>query len=423
MNSTKGMQKLICVSFLFQKFGAPFLTDEYLKEKILTQFANTGAFSNLGGVVTLNVYSDTELKELTSITHGTQYTGNTDLDRVYTEHVYKNGPANRLNLVGQDGFLKLYNQSKFIPKEAETAVANFWNYVAGEEIVRFVNTVQESDEVIHDISGDNGVLAAQTYDGNGLVVYPDSWHIDDLSKEQQENWHLTTIIHEIGHGLGIPHLGGGVDGANAGKAGKFGNELMGPWSVFDNPDGAKSTLIEAAALAIAGLTWRNPRRLASWVLDDKNKKAYALYNKRVTTSTIPMSTFPSVLDVTALKDWGKAKLYTLDTDYFESKIYLTLQSGVVSLSLAGYMTKDVLNGDFVIANTKSIKSFPLPLAITRGFIVDVTRPESKNGVIGVLRWYPNGNIVVNFNASFKASENRHYFDAGLTAVTNLNPNF
>ncbi|WP_072153200.1 hypothetical protein [Weissella viridescens] len=259
----------------------------------MTLYANTTSYANENGAITTGIYTEAELKQLTKIAHGDQYTGNSNFDRVVTEHVYKNGNTNYMNVVGADGVLKLYNDSKYLPKAAQAAVSGFWNHVAGVEIVRFVDTVEESDEVIHDVAGDTGVLAAQSYNGDGLIFYPDSWHIDKLTAEQQENWHMTALIHEIGHGLGLSHLGGGVDGANAGNAGRFGSELMGPWDVTDHPEGPTSTMVDAAALAVAALTWRKPRKIAAWILQTDASKKYVRYNNRQLVSNLPVTVLPA----------------------------------------------------------------------------------------------------------------------------------
>ncbi|KRN76620.1 hypothetical protein [Weissella minor] len=263
----------------------------------MTLYANTLAFSRADGSIDDSIYTDAELKQLTTIAYGDQFNGNANFERVYTERVYKNGTSKYSNLVGADGVLKLYNDSKMLPKAAESAVADFWNHVAGEEVVRFVNVVENSDEVIHDVAGDNGVLGAQTYNGNGLIMYPDSWHIDHLTAEQQENYHMATVIHEIGHALGIPHLGGGNDGTNAANAVRFGNEVMGPWSILDHPDGIQNTLVDAAALAIAALTWRKPRKLATWIFSDNASEKYVIYKNRGVKTNLSMK--PSVKN-----DWG-----------------------------------------------------------------------------------------------------------------------
>ncbi|WJI90708.1 hypothetical protein [Weissella viridescens] len=258
----------------------------------MTLYANTTAYANPNGSIATGIYTQAELEQLAAITHGSQYSGNTDLDRVATEHTYRNGYGNYMNLVGPDGVLKLYNDSKFLPKEAETAVAGFWNNLAGTEIVRFVDLIETSDETIHDVYGEVGALAAQTYNGNGLIFYPDTWQTTHLTWQQKENWHVTALLHEIGHALGVSHLGGGADGSNAGTSGHFGSEIMGPWDVRDNLNGAISTKIDAAALAMAALTWRKPRKVATWVLQNDADKYQARYDNRQIYANMPFVSEP-----------------------------------------------------------------------------------------------------------------------------------
>ncbi|MBM7617188.1 hypothetical protein JOC36_000737 [Weissella uvarum] len=378
----------------------------------MTEFANTTPYSNVNGAIATGIYTDAEIEKLTAIAHGTEYNGNTNFDGVYTDGVYVNGTSPYLNLVGADGVLKLYNQSAYLPKAAQSAVAGFWNAIAGTEIVRFVDNVADSDEVIHDVAGDTGVLGAQTYDGRGLIFYPDAWHTSNLTPTQEETWHISLFLHEIGHALGIPHLGGGVDGVNAGNASRFGDELMGPWTVTKHPEGIKSTLVDAAALAVAALTWRKPRRIADWVLNDGNKLARALYNNRQVMLTIPKK----LTQAEKWQDWSTVKTYSLENDYFDRPITISIQSGIVVITVTGYLKKDLNAEDIVVANTRNLTGLSLPTNDMRGTIVDVTEPESKGGVVGLTGWRPNGDIFLNLNMEYKKTLN-HYLSGSVTAAS------
>ncbi|MGQ4558608.1 hypothetical protein ACUIJQ_04840 [Levilactobacillus hammesii] len=187
--------------------------------------------------------------------------------------------------------LKLYTKSTFMTPEMVQDAATYWNKLAGKRIVVVVNQQYQSDEVIHDGQHDRHVLGGQTYNGQGIKFYPDNWQISALSAKNQKNWKEAALIHEIGHALGIPHLGGGLLGSNAANAGVSITDFMGPWAVggthtpIQNEYGVRSTAVDAAALALAGASWQKPQRLASWVLTSPTRGV--TYNNGRITSTIP----------------------------------------------------------------------------------------------------------------------------------------
>ncbi|MFP7243103.1 zinc metalloprotease [Pediococcus pentosaceus] len=260
----------------------------------MTIYQNTASYSLTGGAITQGIYTQTELEKLTSITHGTQYTGNASLDTVSTEHLYQLDGVPLTNFVGTEGMLRLFSESTFMTQEMVQDAAKFWNSVAGTEIVKIVDDITQSDEAIHDDLTTTGPLGGQTYNGDGIVFYPNSWHLDALSEQDRNNWMEAVLIHEIGHALGIPHLGGGPSGENASQDQYQGTELMSYWttglasSPAENALGVKSTLVDAAALAEAALTWRKPRKVASWVLEETAPDYYALYNYGTVTTNIPV---------------------------------------------------------------------------------------------------------------------------------------
>ncbi|MBL1223540.1 hypothetical protein [Enterococcus sp. BWR-S5] len=267
----------------------------------VTENQLTPQYCNVGGKITKNIYHQAELEKLTSITHGDTYTGNTSLDTVSTDYVYQLMGANLTNFVGSDGILKLYNTSEMMTAQMAQSAAEYWNTLAGAKIVEIVDTQAESDETISD-SDANGVevngkliypLGGQTYSGEGILFYPNHWHLDEttLPEAFKNNWKEATLIHEIGHALGITHLGGGVDGENAIRDNVLGTEFMSSWAVgvygspLENVNGVKSSKIDAAALAMAGLTWEQPRKLASWLFSEED--ASVVYNNGDITSSVP----------------------------------------------------------------------------------------------------------------------------------------
>lgn len=243
------------------------------------------------GKIDQGIYTQSQLEKLTLIAHGSQYSGNTSLDTAATQHVYQLNGHNLPNIVGSDGVLKLYSKSTFMTPEMVRDAATYWNKLAGKRIVEVVNKQYQSDEVIHDGQNDRRVLGGQTYNGQGIQFYPDNWRISALSAKNQQNWKEAALIHEIGHALGIPHLGGGPLGSNAANAGIAITDFMGPWAVggprtpVQNEYGVRSTAVDAAALALAGASWQKPRQLASWVLT--SPKLAVTYNNGQITSTIP----------------------------------------------------------------------------------------------------------------------------------------
>lgn len=261
----------------------------------------TPQYCNVGGKITQNIYHQSELEKLTSITQGDTYTGNTSLDTVSTDYVYQLKGVNLTNFVGNDGVLQLYSTSEMMTPQMVQSAADYWNKLAGAKIVEIVATQAESDETIRD-SDANGILVngklsyplgGQNYNGEGILFYPNHWHLDEttLPEAFKNNWKAATLIHEIGHALGIPHLGGGVDGENAIRDGVLGSEFMCSWAVgvvgspSENINGVKSSKMDAAALAMAGLTWEKPRKLASWLFSEE--EASVLYNDGVITTTVP----------------------------------------------------------------------------------------------------------------------------------------
>lgn len=102
---------------------------------------------------------------------------------------------------------------------------------------------------------------------------------------------VQTIAHEILHGLGVTHLGGGNDGNNAINDGHFSTELMALWSINQSPNGFTSSKEDAATLALAGLTYRKPTDSSQWLLSEKFSKSSVTYHIDGTiTADIPYGT-------------------------------------------------------------------------------------------------------------------------------------
>lgn len=237
-------------------------------------YQSSRAYTTQDGLINQKMVPHQRLVRLTKLTHGTQFTGNTSLDQVTQTHRYRVGKDNISNFTGKDAKLQLYTESKLMTKPKVVAAAKFWNTLAGQTIVEVVDSAKRSDEVVHDTKEDNKSLGGQTYDRRGMVFHPANWHSSGLSASEKQDWQEAVLIREVGHALGIPSLAGGELGTNAFRQGKIGSEVMGYWSVGSeapvrNKLGVQSTAMDGAALALAGLSWKRPQKLATWVYTDQ----------------------------------------------------------------------------------------------------------------------------------------------------------
>lgn len=253
-------------------------------------YQNTSSYANPNGAISLDQYSQAQLNELATIASGdNQFSGNTCLSLAATEHVHvKDLGYPYRNIVGPDGIYKLYNESTFMSDSQVEFAAEYWNKLAGKKLVEIVHTKAESDQVIHDEekSKNGKPLGMQTY-SRGIEIYPNNWDVLAHTETNLDLQKVATLIHEIGHGLGIPHLGGGYDGGNSAVSELFGAEVMALWAPTLNPNGIVSTKEDAATLALAGLTYEKPMKLASWVLENDSYQVSYLPTK-VITSTVPV---------------------------------------------------------------------------------------------------------------------------------------
>lgn len=254
-------------------------------------YQRTKATSTTESQVNRKLYSRKQLQRLANITHGTQYTGNTSLDRVATKYVYELSGDEYSNFTGSDGVLQLYNQSSFMSDRMVRAAAAYWNKLAGQQIVKIVNTAGASDEVIHDSQKKNrNGVGGQTYNRMGILFYPKNWGVTGLTVSGKDNWKMAILLRTIGHALGVMDLGGGTKGLNALTDDVKTTDFMGNWGVElatspkVNLKGVKSTSMDAAALAMAALAWQRPHKLASWVLT--NQQMSVTYNYRKLKSTV-----------------------------------------------------------------------------------------------------------------------------------------
>ncbi|WP_367294759.1 GW dipeptide domain-containing protein [Levilactobacillus yonginensis] len=288
-----------------------------------SNYQNTLPFCNPGGVIDKSAYSQGELNQLTAITHGTDYSGNLSLDSVSSHYVYQLMGSNLKNFTGSDGVLQLYNESSFMTTQMVKDAAKYWNIIAGQNIVEVVDSVEKSDEVIHDVmDGNPGVLGGQSYDGNGIKFYPNNWKLQSLgiSTQAQQNWKEATVIHEIGHALGIPHLGGGLDGLNASNSGVSSSEFMAYWTTeiagapLVNMKGITSTTMDAAALAMAATTWQKPRKVAEWIFSGSSESVN--YFTGLVSATLPWGVqIGSMGDYIQLKKNCSGDLVVKDKNY------------------------------------------------------------------------------------------------------------
>lgn len=234
-------------------------------------YQRTKPYNPTEGVVNQKIFSKSQLRTLTRMTHGTKYTGNTSLDRVATDYTYRQSGQNIQNFMGSDGVLQLYNESKLMSTPMVKDAATFWNKVAGKPVVRVVDSARASDEVIHDSQTKQKYLGGQHYDGTGIQFFSKNWQSQGFSKQADRDNREAVLIREIGHALGIPNLGGGPAGEAAGRTGYITTEVMGVWETGPNRlpanrQGIRSTPMDAAALTLAGTSWQRPQRVSTGAL-------------------------------------------------------------------------------------------------------------------------------------------------------------
>lgn len=237
-------------------------------------YQRTKPDSTTDGLVNRKLFSQSQLLQLTTLTHGTTYTGNTGLDDVATRYVYRQSGKSIRNFMGSDGVLQLYSESKMMRPAMVKDAATFWNQVAGYRIVQVVDSAKASDEVIHDGQTKGKSVGGQQYDGTGIQFFPANWQTKGFTARENLNNQEAVLIREIGHALGIPTLGGGRLGENASAVGYITTEVMGVWEsgpnrLPANQKGIRSSQMDAAAVALAGISWQRPRRLATKVLTNK----------------------------------------------------------------------------------------------------------------------------------------------------------
>ncbi|WP_367294748.1 hypothetical protein [Levilactobacillus yonginensis] len=289
---------VVRILFLLVVGVVVFFTVKSMNKIYISKFGNKHYYQRVksvstnDGLVNQKIYSKATLKKLTTVTHGTKYTGNTSLDRVSETYHYKIKKDNISNFMGNDGVLQLYNKSKFMSDAMVRDAAMMWNTLAGQTIVEVVDSQNKSDEVIHDSQKKTKYgVGGQSYNGMGMIFYPNDWAVTGLTKQNKQNWKEAILLKEMGHALGVPNMGGGLMGTNDQVANLKNADFMGAWGVQlsnapkSNLKGITTTRMDGAVLKIAGIAWPRPRKLANWVLTKPS--AHMVYNNGKITSTIP----------------------------------------------------------------------------------------------------------------------------------------
>ncbi|MBM7617187.1 hypothetical protein JOC36_000736 [Weissella uvarum] len=243
----------------------------------MTERQATKFYAGPNGLISKDVYTQQELMKLTDLLHGSEFVGITSTDSLM-DYRYVLGGRPITSLVGADGVLQIYNNSTFVSDTIVQHAADFINALAGVEVVQVVKDKSQADEWVSDaIVADNGALAAQTYNGDGILMYPNSWRVSQFNDQQLQNIKVAVLVHELLHAMGVTHLTGGYLGENGNKRG------IGT----DERDGFSYGKLQAAALAAAATSWECPRRVADWAVKDGDFKV--AYKEGKITTDIPDS--------------------------------------------------------------------------------------------------------------------------------------
>lgn len=267
-----------------------------------SEWQNTPGFSRTDGAIDTSILRQKDLETLSHIVaEADDFHGNVFYGKVATEHVLvQPGKDDRddpiRTFLGSDGILQIANRSTYITDDIVQVAVDYWNKLAGAPIMAFVSDTADSDEVIHDMASIPGsnTLMAQSYLGDGIICYPENFKQGSYTDEEFNNQKASTVIHELGHALGVSHMGGGDSGDNAGvldenlQPAYWSEDFMSTWAPRRNPEGVTSTHIDAAALTIVGMAWEKPRQVAAWSLKF-DQSSLTLYDYKIVpeSNTIP----------------------------------------------------------------------------------------------------------------------------------------
>lgn len=153
-------------------------------------------------------------------------------------------------------------------------------------------------------------------------------------------------------------------------------------------------------------TGSNNRIVQTMYVSETNNGEQGTYQRFHTGSTWgAWKRLANANDLANFVSWSTAKGYQLTTNYTQNPIYLTEQSGILSINYGGGLKNISGDGDVTIGTTVGL-GISLPMYTIRGALGNA----SDGTPMGTFRWLSNGNIIINLNATGGAPAD--YFDFG-----------
>lgn len=138
---------------------------------------------------------------------------------------------------------------------------------------------------------------------------------------------------------------------------------------------------------------------------DNNNNQGVYHRFHTGTAWGPWKKYMDSSDLAEFVAWSTSKGYQLTTNFTQNPIYLTEQSGQVSINYGGSLKNISGVGDVTIGTTVGL-GIALPMYTIRGAIANPTDGTPS----GSFRWLTNGDIIINFNSELGTQGD--YFEFG-----------